>query len=73
MHLHVAVPLQLFSVWLQDGVAAGKQLLACINALPLCGGQTPLPTTQSFVGQLVALMLHLNRYSPQQLPSLSSV
>ncbi|KAK9821480.1 hypothetical protein WJX74_000721 [Apatococcus lobatus] len=45
----------------KDGVAAGKQLLACINALPLCGGQTALPTTQSFVGQLVALMLHLNR------------
>lgn len=57
------ISLSTSGAWLQDGVAAGKQLLACINALPLCGGQTALPTTQSFVGQLVALMLHLNRYA----------
>ena len=47
--------------WAQEEAAAGQQLLACINALPLCGGQAALPITQSFVGQLVALMLHLNR------------
>ncbi|KAK9861970.1 hypothetical protein WJX84_004092 [Apatococcus fuscideae] len=45
----------------KEEAAAGQQLLACINALPLCGGQAALPITQSFVGQLVALMLHLNR------------